>query len=205
MHNSDKQRAAKWAYDLIQRQDWVILDTETTGLDRNSQICQIAVIISNGNTVLDTLVKPTVPISLEASNIHGITDETVKDAPSFETVLLQLMKAVGKGDVVIYNAEFDLKLIKQSLRPYEIQLAFPTSDRRQCKIFTNGGSIHDAMLWYAQWYSDWDESRGDYRWQKLPEGDHTALGDAHAVLKIIHQMANSYQPQEPVTYDDINS
>jgi DNA polymerase III subunit epsilon len=197
--NNDKQRAAKWAFDLISHPDWVLVDCETTGLDRESQICEIAVLHPSGNTLLDTRVKPTVPIPPDASRIHGIKDEDVVDAPTFEQVLLLVMKAVGKLNVVFFNAEFEMKLIKQSLRPYGIQLAFPNSDRRQCRIFTNGGSIMCAMLQYSQWIGEWNESKGDYKWQKLPGGDHSALGDCRATLNVIRQMAASYQMLEPVS------
>lgn len=194
---SDQQIAAKWAFDLLQRKDWCILDTETTGLEKTAEICQIAVVDCVGTPLLNTLVKPTVPISLGATTIHGITNEQVQNAPLFEDVLLSLMRVVGKGDVIIYNAEFDIKLIKQSIRPYGIQLAFPNSDRRQCRIFTNGGSIHCAMLQFSRWVGEWNDYHGDYKWQKLPGGDHSALGDCIATLEIIHKMAASYIPMEP--------
>jgi DNA polymerase-3 subunit epsilon len=90
---------------------------------------------------------------------------------------------------VIYNADYDLRLIRQSLRVHGIQIAFPISDRRRCRIFTNGGSTHCAMMFYSQFVGDWIDYRGDYKWQKLPGGDHSALGDCKATLKIIEEMA----------------
>lgn len=121
----------------------------------------------------------------------------VQDAPYFDQVLLPLLRATGNRDVVIYNAEFDLKLIRQSLYPHKIWLAFPSSDQRT-RIWLNGGSIHCAMQMYAQWVGEWHELHNDYRWQKLPGGDHTALGDCRATLAILHAMAASYSPLDPV-------
>ncbi|MBD1836157.1 3'-5' exonuclease [Cyanobacteria bacterium FACHB-472] len=190
--NSDKERAIEWARSLLQRKDWCVLDTETTGLESNSEICQIALTDSSGSPLMNTLVKPTVPISLAANHIHGITNDKVKEAPNFESLLIPLLKAVGSRDLVIYNAEFDLKLIRQSLRPYGIQLAFPTSDRRQCRIFTNGGSIICAMQQYSQFIGEWKDNYGNYKWQKLPYGNHSALGDCQAVIKVINEMAQSH-------------
>lgn len=98
---------------------------------------------------------------------------------------------------------YDLKMIRQSLKPAGVHLAFPTSDRRQCRIFPNGGSIHCAMQWYSQWVGEWNDYHGNYKWQKLPGGNHTAYGDCLATLLVIEKMARSYQPQDPVPTDDL--
>ncbi len=186
----DRQEAAKWAYDLMQRQDWCILDTETTGLSRDAQIVELGVLAPDETVLLDTLVTPTVEIEPEAVQVHGITRDRLatRNAPAFEAVFMPLLKAVGRGDVVIYNAEFDIRLIRQSIKPYGIQLAFPTSDRRGCRIFPNGGGIYCAMHWYSQWVGELRHD-GEYKWQRLPGGDHSAIGDCKAVLRVLKEMA----------------
>jgi DNA polymerase-3 subunit epsilon len=193
----DKHLATNWDRNILTENNWCILDSETTDL-KQAQIVQIAVI--NGHNEWHTLVKPTIPISEEAIAIHGITNEAVEYAPTFDQVFLQLMRRIGGRDLIIYNAEFDLRAIKNSLRVHGIQLAFPTSDRRQCRIFTNGGSIHCAMLWYSQWVGEWNEYHGDYKWQRLPGGDHSALGDCKATLEVIKAMAADPEEQNNDTY-----
>lgn len=190
---SDRQLAAKWAYDLLQRNDWCVIDTETTGLSGDAEIVQLAVVGADESVLLQTLVKPTVPIDPKAAAVHGITEQALLNAPRFDAVLVPLLQAVGHRDVLIYNAEFDLRLIRQSVKPYGMQLAFPTSDRRQCRVFLNGGSIHCAMLWYSQYVG---ERKGmSYKWQKLPSGDHSAVGDCKAVIKVIKDMAEAWKPE----------
>jgi DNA polymerase-3 subunit epsilon len=185
---SDRQLATDWARDLLKRDSWTILDTETTGLGNNAQICQIATYRPSWEW--QSPVRPTVPIEPGATAIHGITDGQLLDAPTFDQAFLELLKQIDGRDIVIYNAEYDLRLIKQSLRAHGIQLAFPTSDRRQCRIFTNGGSIHCAMLWFSQWVGEWNSYHGNYKWQKLPGGDHSALGDCKATLEVIKRMSD---------------
>ena len=185
---SDRQLATDWARDLLQRDNWTILDSETTGLGNSAQICQIATYRPSWEW--QSYVGPTVDIEPEATAIHGITDQQLFDAPTFDQVFIELLKQIDGRDIVIYNAEYDLRLIKQSLRALGIQLAFPTSDRRQCRIFTNGGSIHCAMLWYSQWVGEWNSYHGNYKWQRLPGGDHSALGDCKATLEVIKRMAD---------------
>lgn len=186
---SDSQAASDWAKDLLSRDNWCILDTETTGLGSNAEICQIAVIDHKGETLFDSLIQPTVEIEPGAIAIHGISNADVERAGGFHLHLTPLLQAIRNRDVVIYNAEFDLKLLRQSARPYGIWLAFPTSDRRQCRIFINGGSIHCAMHWYSQWVGERTRSHQNYKWQKLPGGDHSALGDCKATLEVIKRMA----------------
>lgn len=187
--NAGMDKCSQWAKDLLLADNWLILDTETTGLGTDAQICQIACISNSDLTGWQTLVKPTIPIEKEASRIHGIRDEDVESAPSIDQVFLDLWKLAGNKDVCIYNAEFDLRLIRQSLRSVGIQIAFPTSDRRGCRIFPNGGSIHCVMEQYSEWCGEWNDYYGSYKWQKLPGGDHSALGDCKATLKVIQKMA----------------
>jgi DNA polymerase-3 subunit epsilon len=190
---NDYQLASMWAHELLNNSSFCILDTETTGLGNTAEIVQIAILDPSGNTLLDSLVKPTCPIESGAIAIHGINDATVKDAPNFSELLVPILQAIGNRDLIIYNCEYDLRLIRQSLRPYGIQLAFPTSDRRQCRVFLNGGSIHCAMLQYSAWCGEWNDYHGNYRWQRLPGGDHSALGDCKATLSVMRRMAASHQ------------
>ncbi|AKG21798.1 3'-5' exonuclease [Calothrix sp. 336/3] len=186
----DQQQAALWAKEILEKDNWCILDTETTGLG-NAQIVQVGILSCTNSEGWQTLVKPTIPIEEGAKNVHGIGYDQVASAPYFDEIFIDLLKIIQGRDLVIYNAEFDLSMIRQSLRARGVHIAFPTSDRRKCRIFTNGGSIHDAMLYYSQWVGDWSEYHGNYKWQKLPYGDHSALGDCKAVLKIIQEMAAS--------------
>ncbi len=188
----DRQIAAKWAHDLLKNNNFCVLDTETTGLDSAAEICQLAVLRADGVTLFDTLIRPSKPIPVQATKIHGITDEMVQAAPFFHESLISLLRAVGSQDLVIYNAEFDLKLLRQSARACGFHLAFPNSDWRPNRIFLNGGSIHCAMQYYSQWFGEWNEYHGNYKWQKLHGGDHSALGDCRATLALVRQMAASY-------------
>lgn len=190
---NDRQTAAKWAWDLVRRDGWCILDTETTGLENTDEICQIAIVDHAGNELLNSLVRPTVPINPVAEGIHGISEEMVRNAPTFEGLLIPIMKAVGRRDLLIYNCEFDLRLIRQSAGVWGVPLAFPTSDRRQCRVWLGGGGVYCAMEMYSQWVGEWHHRYGNYRWQRLPGGDHSALGDCKAVLEVLRQMADDWE------------
>jgi len=181
--NTDREEAIRWAQERLADKNCLILDTETTGLGDNAEIVQIAVIDLAGTTLLNTLVRPTRPIPADATRIHGITNEQVAHAPTFDQVFDRFAVIATGKTVLIYNAAYDMRLIFQSLNPYVKQFFHEL----------NGIEfIHEVqcvMAWYSQWIGDWSEWFGNYRWQKLPAGDHSALGDCIATLKVLYQMA----------------
>ncbi len=96
---------------------FVVLDIETTGVHytEGDKITEIgAVKIVDGKIVdkFQTLVNPEIKISQEITDLTGIDDEMVKDAPTFEKVVPDLFKYVDGAYIVAHNIEFDYKFIK---------------------------------------------------------------------------------------------
>jgi DNA polymerase-3 subunit epsilon len=176
---------------MIRRRDFLVLDTETTGLERG-EIVQIAVVDATGNVLLDTLVKPGQPIPGDATRIHGIHDYDVQDAPSWALISPALVKLLTGRDVVIYNAVYDRKMMHQSAEA----AGLPKVDWKAL------ASFWCAMEAFAEVFGDWNAYRGSYRWQKLvtaarfyglPVVDaHSALGDCLMTLAFVKKMAEDY-------------
>lgn len=186
-NRSDQAAAAHWARQLL-ADAFVILDTETTGLGVFDQVVQIAVIDQTGAALLNTLVKPTRPIPRSASAIHGITDATVANAPTFGEIYNYLLMAIGGKRVAIYNASFDVTMLHQSEQLYHLE-----RDPSWAPIDKDGWQAlavwEDVMIPYSNYVGEWSEYHGNNRWQKLPGGDHSALGDARACLAVIKKIA----------------
>lgn len=94
----------------------ISIDFETTGIYHSTdRIIQIGVckLYPNGDyKEWSTYVNPTVPIPKEAMEAHHITDEMVKDAPTFKEIHLKFAKAVENCDMLGYNAAaFDVKIL----------------------------------------------------------------------------------------------
>ena len=70
----------RWARDLLNRSDVLILDSETTGLGGTAELVELAIIDTTGKVLFDELIKPTVSVPLDASRIHGITDSVLRKA-----------------------------------------------------------------------------------------------------------------------------
>ncbi len=177
MKNEDTIAAENWAKKLFER-DFLILDTETTGLGKTDQICQIAICNKYGKALLNTLVRPDVPITPAAFRTHGISNGIVSSFPRFPHIYPHFNEIVGGKDVVIYNAPFDRRIIRQCCDFY--QLKYP-----RCR------DIHCAMKWNSQWYG-WERKSGrGYRSKPLKGGDHSAMGDCLALLELIKEMAGA--------------
>ncbi len=111
--------------------NFFVLDTETTGLDDNAEIVEIAIIDNYGEAALNTLIKPTQPIPDKATAIHGITDDMVADAPTWVDIYPTLSELVWDADVFIYNAAFDTRLWQQTSLHYSAQGIIPNPPKKR--------------------------------------------------------------------------
>lgn len=164
---------------LKNKEDYVILDTETTGLGKNDVIVQIGITDLEGNVLLDTLIRPSKGkrISSDATAIHGINIQMLENAPTFKDIYSKFCEIIGSRTILIYNAEFDARLIAQTALQDEIKL--------------NEFNALCIMIGYSTFVGEWSEYHGNYKFQKLIGGDHTAIGDCRATLEVIKRMANT--------------
>lgn len=94
---------------------YVVFDVETTGLEsRKDEIIEIgACKIINGKIeeVFSTFVKPTKKIPKEITELTGITEEMVKDAPTINYVMPDFYKFCDGATLVAHNIQFDIGFI----------------------------------------------------------------------------------------------
>jgi DNA polymerase-3 subunit epsilon len=184
-----KAAAAAWARVLLAEGDFVIFDTETTGFDEHDEIVQIGIVDHTGAVLLDQLIKPEQPIL--NSQYHGITDGMVQDAPGFQEVYKSIQAAFEGKTVLAYNWDYDSRMLAQVCRQHALEpLAW--ADGSDC-----------VMERFADFYGEWDDYHGNYRWKKLREAlahfglthadfgtkEHDACTDAQATLAVIQKMA----------------
>ena len=104
------------------RNDWLILDTETTGLDpASAEIVELTVIAASGGPIIDTLLRPAGKIPAETVEIHGITEDLVARAPSWPEIYPTLCRHLAGRSVLAYNAAFDAAMIGSTCRRYGLQ------------------------------------------------------------------------------------
>lgn len=171
---SDRNEAVEWARQTLQRSDVLILDTETTDLD--GEVVELAIINLKGETVYSQRFNPLSPISEGAQAIHGLTAEILTSEPRFSDEYLTICNHLKTaGLVLIYNAMFDMGILRQTCRLHGVDMF---NFEPEC-----------LMEWYAQYCNEWSDYHKSYRWQPLG-GDHTALGDCRAALATLKEMAS---------------
>lgn len=100
-------------------QNYTVVDIETTGLSPTyAEILEISAIRVRKNVSVATfssLIKPHAPIQPFITNLTGISNETVKSAPSADVVLADFAEFLNKDDIVGYNVNFDINFLYDSL------------------------------------------------------------------------------------------
>ncbi|MFJ9153380.1 3'-5' exonuclease [Streptomyces sp. NPDC102270] len=160
------------ARELLQPDAAVVIDTETTDLP--GQIVEVAAIdAATGKKLLDTLVRPTEPISDGARWVHGITDEMVADARPFEKVLPRLRQVTKERVICAYNVDFDRGVVLGDVR---------RAGKKPMHL-----EPEDSWFCLMEAYKDWV---GSFRWLRLG-GRHRALGDCESARKVLIGMSKS--------------
>ena len=94
----------------------IVFDLETTGIhvstDRIVEISLMRIMPDGTEEIWTQRINPTIPIPAETTAIHGITDEDVKDMPTFAQVAKQVATFIGHADLAGYNSiRFDIPLL----------------------------------------------------------------------------------------------
>ena len=144
-------RAREWV-----NRDPIFLDTETTGLTNNDTVIELAIVDYQGDVLFDQLIKPAGKIAPEASRVHNITAEMVQQAPRWDSLWPDIEAILEGRTVVIYNVDFDLRLMKQTHMRHWLRWNDPEGAQFVC-----------LMKLYAQYFGQWDSRRGSYRFQSL--------------------------------------
>jgi len=114
-HFISKQQVIDYAQRTIENSP-LYLDTETTGLDFNDEIIEIAIVDSSGKSLFDSFIRPIRQIPPSATAINHITNEMVSNSPTWVEIW-PVVKNILRGKLIgMYNAEFDTRMILQSLR-----------------------------------------------------------------------------------------
>ena len=104
-----------------------VIDLETTGInlasDRIVEIAIVKLMPDGSKTVKHKLIHPEMPIPKQASDIHGITDEHVKDAQTFRQAANELKQFLDHSDLAGYNSNrFDIPLLVEEFLRVGIEI-----------------------------------------------------------------------------------
>jgi len=169
-------------------------DCETTGVStEDDRIVEIACLKINPDgtrETKETLINPEIPIPLEASSVHGITDEKVKDAPKFKRIATSLREWFKDCDLGSYNGNnFDIPLLSAELVRAGLQ-----------PIDWNPNLL-DAFTLYRHLFPNTLSDVYKRLTGKGLENAHSALADVEASLEIAEILTKGIEQQ---TVEDID-
>jgi len=168
--------------------DPIFIDTETTGFSPEDVVIEIGVVNLAGETLFESLFKPVIPIPPDSIAVHGINESMVADAPSWTDSWDALQGVLAGRFVGMYNAEFDLRMMKQTHQRYWLE--WPMEDKY----------FFCVMKLYAAFYGEISTRGRGYRLHKLEAAgaaceiplpnSHRAVDDALLTAELFKYIAN---------------
>ena len=113
---------------------FIVFDLETTGLNPASEeiteIAAVRVVEGEIRDSFQTYVNPHKPIPPEITELTGISDETVADAPDLDKAVPEFLKWAGEGQypLVAHNAGFDMGFLRTACQRLGIEREFTSID-----------------------------------------------------------------------------
>jgi len=164
-------------------------DLETTGINvGKDRIVEISIlkVFPNGNKESKTLrINPGIPISREATAVHGISNEDVANEPSFREIAPQIWEMLKDSDIAGYNSNrFDVPLLAEEFlrndfdfdldkhRLVDVQVIFFKKEPRD---------LSSALKFYCD---------------KTLENAHSAAADVEATYEIFKAQVERYDDLE---------
>jgi DNA polymerase-3 subunit epsilon len=174
----------------------VSIDLETTGLDSSKdrivEISCVKLLVDGSRDVRTRRVNPGVPISADATAVHGISDADVAGEPTFAQLAKNLLSFLEGCDLTGFNLEhFDLPMLQREFQRANLQ--FPSGpvrvlDSRRIFILKEPRDLRSAFRHYCD--------------QELV-GAHSAEADAKAAADILLAQVERY-PDLPTTVSGLH-
>jgi DNA polymerase-3 subunit epsilon len=163
-------------------------DLETTGTDIvKDRIVEISILkINTDNTreIKTHRVNPTIPIPIEASQVHGIYDEDVATSPTFKDLAAELFEFLDPCDLAGFNSNrFDVPVLLEEFIRYGI--AFSIDNR----------ALVDVHRIYTHFEKRTLEAAYKFYCDKTLENAHSAEADTIATYEVLLAQLDKYAPE----------
>ena len=166
---------------LIMEENYIVIDTETTGLNAaEDELLQVSIIDNEGVVLFDSYIRPTQHTEwAEAERVNHITPEMVDNSPTIEEVMPEINNILKRYDKIVgYNVRFDADFLKHNGAEFADNTNFVDSmkifslyfsaDNKRCKLT-------EAADYFCY---DWSEH----------EEAHNSLGDCYATLYVYKKL-----------------
>lgn len=172
-----------------------VIDLETTGthlgVDRIVEIAIVRINTDGSKTVKRKLLNPEMPISQISREIHGITDDMVRSAPTFRQVANEIKQFMENCDLAGYNSNrFDIPLLAEEFLRVGLEFDF------------RGRRLLDVQRIYHMMEQRTLSAAYKFYCNRILESAHSAEADASATWDVLLAQVQRY-PQLGLTLDSI--
>lgn len=172
-----------------------VIDIEATGMnlstDRIVEIAIVKIMPDGRKLVKRKLLNPEIPIPPACTEIHGITDEMVKDAPTFRNVANEIKQFIENADLAGYNSNrFDIPLLAEEF--LRVTLDFDFRNRKLIDVQKIFHTMEQRTLSAAY----------KFYCNGTLENAHSAEADASATWDVLQSQVKKY-PQLGLTIESI--
>lgn len=162
------------------------IDLEATGMnlgtDRIVEIAVVRIMPDNNRIVKRKLINPEIPIPPPVTDIHGITNEMLKDAPTFKQVANEFKQFLDNCDLAGYNSNrFDIPLLVEEFLRAGIE--FDMKGRRLLDVQKIYHMMEQRTLTAAY----------KFYCEKDLQGAHGAEADASATCEVLEAQLKKYE------------
>lgn len=136
------------SFEELNKMDYVILDTETTGFGNEDEVIELGILDKNGNVLYDNLLKPLDGHvnSEEAQNVNQISNKELQAARSIDMDWEAIKLAIGGRPIVTYNMAFDRRMMIQTAQMHGI----PKEESEA--IWKNAKCIMQSYVTYKDYF-----------------------------------------------------
>ena len=159
----------------LDRTDILICDTETTGLGKEDEIIEIALVDTTGELRFYSKVLPSVPISEEALRVHGISEQELllEGAPRWKEIESEVFGVLAEATIILgWNISFDKRILEQT----------------SCRVIED--EWYDLLKDYRRMECEKGESASlstVTQYLNIEHSVHNAVGDCQAVLEVMRR------------------
>src|ERR1039457_6640284 len=162
----------------------VFFDLETTGTiigkDRIVELAVIKLWPNGERSEYEWRFNPEMAIPEEATRIHGIRDEDVRDKPTFRESLVEIREVFRDSDVAGFNiARFDMPLLQSEL------------ERAGVKAFSSRNIVDAMTIFHLKERRDLSAALRFFC-NKDIDNAHSALADVRATVKVLEAQLSRY-------------
>lgn len=166
---------------------FAVLDFETTGNQPTDEIIQVGLVIIDHDLKIDrvftSLVKPSTSIPPFITQLTGITDEDVADAPSLDDMMMEMVPLLNDVVLVAHHAAFDFNFLQQALDqtgylPFTGRILDTIDFLRICFPSLTTYQLGAVSSWF------------DIEHDRPHQADSDAIATAHVLLRCLEKLDN---------------